>query len=39
MRNRITNAYLDGNLEIVWQTVINSLPDLLADLPESNVER
>jgi uncharacterized protein with HEPN domain len=32
MRNRIAHGYFDINLEVVWQTVQNALPDLLAQL-------
>lgn len=32
MRNRIAHGYFDINLEVVWETVMTALPDLLARL-------
>ena len=32
MRNRLTHAYFDINLDIVWGTVTEDLPILLAKL-------
>ena len=32
MRNRLTHAYFDINLDIVWSTVTEDLPILLAEL-------
>ena len=32
MRNRLIHAYFDVNLNIVWQTVSNELPLLIAEL-------
>jgi uncharacterized protein with HEPN domain len=32
MRNQVAHAYSDMNLDIVWDTVQNSLPDLIAKL-------
>ncbi|SAK71057.1 hypothetical protein AWB83_03429 [Caballeronia ptereochthonis] len=28
MRNRLTHGYFDTNLDIVWETVKNALPEL-----------
>ncbi len=33
MRNRIAHGYFDTDLEIVWETVLSALPDLLVRLP------
>jgi uncharacterized protein with HEPN domain len=33
MRNRIAHGYFDINLEVVWNTVKASLPELLDSLP------
>ena len=33
MRNRIAHGYFDINLDLVWDTVQTSLPDLLQHLP------
>lgn len=33
MRNRIAHGYFDINLDIVWETVISALPELLEQLP------
>ena len=33
MRNRIAHGYFDIDLDIVWETVRNALPDLLERLP------
>ena len=35
MRNRMTHGYFDINLDVVWETVQNALPDLLRRLPEA----
>ncbi|HEY9751793.1 MAG TPA: HepT-like ribonuclease domain-containing protein [Coleofasciculaceae cyanobacterium] len=32
MRNRLTHAYFEIDLEIVWQVVTNDLPSLLTEL-------
>ena len=32
MRNRLIHAYFDINLDILWKTVIEDLPPLLAEL-------
>ena len=32
MRNRLIHAYFDINLEIVWNTVVQDLPPLIAEL-------
>ncbi len=32
MRNRLTYAYLDVNLDIVWDTITANLPPLVAEL-------
>ena len=32
MRNRLIHAYFDINLDIVWTTVIEDLPPLIAEL-------
>jgi uncharacterized protein with HEPN domain len=29
MRNRITHGYFDTNLDLVWDTLTNALPDLV----------
>jgi uncharacterized protein with HEPN domain len=34
MRNRITHGYFDINLDIVWDTVENALPELLDQIKE-----
>ena len=34
MRNRLIHAYFDINLDIVWTTVIEDLPPLIAELEE-----
>ncbi len=34
MRNRIANGYFDINLNVVWETVKTSLPELLNNLVE-----
>lgn len=33
MRNRIAHGYFETNLDMVWDTVLTALPDLLAQLP------
>ncbi len=33
MRNRMAHGYFDINLDVVWNTVSNALPDLLTHLP------
>ncbi|MGE1153767.1 HepT-like ribonuclease domain-containing protein [Pseudomonas kitaguniensis] len=33
MRNRIAHGYFDINLDVVWDTIQNALPDLLERLP------
>lgn len=32
MRNRLTHAYFDIDTDVVWQTVIEDLPELIRDL-------
>ena len=32
MRNRLIHAYFDINLEILWKTVIEDIPDLMNEL-------
>jgi uncharacterized protein with HEPN domain len=32
MRNRLTHAYFDINLDVVWSTVTEDLPNLLIEL-------
>ncbi len=32
MRNRVVHAYFDINLEIVWSTITQDLPPLIAEL-------
>jgi len=32
MRNRLIHAYFDINLDILWETVIDDLPPLIAEL-------
>lgn len=34
MRHRLTHAYFDINLDIVWQTVRADLPELIKELEE-----
>lgn len=34
MRNRIAQGYFDINLEVVWDTVQDALPELLISLPD-----
>jgi uncharacterized protein with HEPN domain len=29
MRNRLTHAYFDINTEVVWQTIVEDLPELI----------
>lgn len=33
MRNRLAHGYFDINLEVVWETVSNALPNLLEKIP------
>lgn len=33
MRNRIAHGYFDINIEVVWDTVLTALPELLKRLP------
>lgn len=33
MRNRLAHGYFDINLEVVWETVSNALPNLLEKMP------
>lgn len=33
MRNRLAHGYFDINLEVVWETVSNALPNLLERMP------
>lgn len=32
MRNRLIHAYFDINLDVLWRTVINDIPTLIAEL-------
>ena len=32
MRNRLTHVYFDVNLDILWKTVVEDLPPLIAEL-------
>lgn len=32
MRNRLVHAYFDINLDLVWDTVVDDLPPLIAEL-------
>jgi len=32
MRNRLVHAYFDINLDILWKTVIEDIPPLIAEL-------
>ena len=34
MRNRLTHAYFEVNLDIVWQVVTNDLPTLVMELEQ-----
>lgn len=34
MRNRIAHGYFEINLELVWDTVQQALPELLTRLPQ-----
>jgi uncharacterized protein with HEPN domain len=40
MRNRLVHAYFDINLDILWKTVVDGLPPIIAELtrviPEEN---
>jgi uncharacterized protein with HEPN domain len=36
MRNRIAHGYFDVDLDVVWETVAVSLPDLLNKLPAAD---
>jgi uncharacterized protein with HEPN domain len=38
MRNRMAHGYFDINLEVVWQTVHEWLPELLEQLPAVHIE-
>jgi uncharacterized protein with HEPN domain len=35
MRNRLIHAYFDINLDILWKTVVEDLPPLIAELEKS----
>jgi uncharacterized protein with HEPN domain len=41
MRNRLTHAYFDINLDILWKTVTEDIPDLIDELekvlPPNNI--
>lgn len=39
MRNRLIHAYLDVDLDVVWQTVVEDLPPLAEALREALSER
>lgn len=32
MRNRLIHAYFDVNLDIIWNTAVNRLPELIAEI-------
>ncbi len=32
MRNRLTHAYFDIDTNVVWQTVVEDLPELIREL-------
>lgn len=34
MRNRLTHAYFEVNLDIVWQVVTNDLPALVIEIEQ-----
>ena len=36
MRDRLIHAYFDVNLDVVWQTVTDDLPALIAKLQKIN---
>ena len=36
MRNRLTHVYFDINLDILWKTVVEDLPPLIAELEKSS---
>jgi len=36
MRNRLIHGYFDINLDIVWDTVVEDLPPLVADLEKTD---
>ncbi len=38
MRHRLVHAYFDINLEILWQTVQNDLPQLIVELERVSLE-
>jgi len=38
MRHRLVHAYFDINLEILWQTVQNDLPQLIVELERVPLE-
>jgi uncharacterized protein with HEPN domain len=38
MRNKMAHGYFDIDLEVVWQTVQRSLPDLVAKLSAINAD-
>ena len=38
MRNRIAHGYFDINLDVVWETVLAALPELLKQLPTVRVD-
>ncbi|MGL4177336.1 MAG: HepT-like ribonuclease domain-containing protein [Dermatophilaceae bacterium] len=35
MRDRLTHHYFDIDLDVLWQTVEDDLPDLLSSLPDT----
>ena len=39
MRNRMAHGYFDVNLDLVWETVQQSLPSLLQQLPDASQHR
>jgi uncharacterized protein with HEPN domain len=36
LRNRLIHGYFDINLDIVWDTVLEDLPPLVADIEKIN---
>jgi uncharacterized protein with HEPN domain len=38
MRNRMAHGYFDVNLELVWQTAQEWLPELLKQLPDVRLD-
>lgn len=38
MRNRLIHAYFDINLDVLWNTITQDLPPLLAELEKAIVQ-